>query len=138
MKIFITHPSANKIKLNDEQPVNIESINELPNASCTSIQLNNILDFVTPKDREKALNLALSKLRINGEISMNGIDFFAFGNFVSNGLMSLGEVNTGVFNGRLSVDSINLLEDALVQSGFEIKRISMDGYSYNITAKRIE
>lgn len=136
MKIFITHPAANKIKLNDEQPVNIESINNISNASCTKIQLNNVLDYIMPKDRDKALSIALSKLRIDGEIHLNGIDFFAIGVFISNGLLSLQEVNQNIFNGKLSIDSISLLKNRLSNNGFEIVKASIENFSYNIIAKR--
>lgn len=136
MKIFITHPASNRIKLNDENPVNIESINDIANASCTSIQLNNILDFIMPKDRDKALMMSISKLRIDGTISLNGVDFSALGTYISNGLISLSEVNQNIFNGRMSVDSVKLLQEKLSNSNLEILKANMENFSYNIVAKR--
>lgn len=136
MKIFITHPGVNRVKLNDEQPVNIEAISEIASASCISVHLNNVLDYILPKDRDKALYIAISKLRIDGTISINGVDFFAMGTFVANGLVTISEVNHGVMNGRLSLDSINLLEQKLINNKLEIVRTSIDGFSYSIVARR--
>ena len=136
MKIFITHPAINRVKLNDEQPVNMEAIGEIPDASCSKIQLNNILDYIANKDRDRALAAALSKLKIEGEIYLNGIDFLAAGNFIANGLISLDEVNQNIFNGKMSVDHINKVKDKLTQAGLEIVKVNMEGFSYNIIAKR--
>ena len=136
MKIFITHPGVNRVKLNDEQPVNIEGINEIPISSCTKIQLNNILDYIVSKDRDKALSISISKLRIDGEIHINGVDFFAMGTFIASGLSTISEINQGVMSGRLSLDSINLLQDKLSNSKLEIVKASIEGFSYNIIARR--
>lgn len=136
MKIFIAHPATNKLKLNDEQPVNIETLSEIPNASCTKVQLNNTLDYVYPKDRDRALAMALSKLRIDGEIHINGIDFFAIGCFISDGLITLAELNQNVLSGRLSMDGIYQLEKRLSRDGLEVVKASIEGFSYEIVARR--
>lgn len=136
MKIYISHPSSNTIKLNDEQPVVIEGISQIPDASCVKIQLGNVLDYISEKERDRILLTAISKLRIEGELHLNGVDFFAVGTFISSGLITIDEVNKVVLNGRMSMDCIRLLQEKLSRSGLEIVKANMDGFSYSIIIKR--
>ena len=136
MKIFISHPEANKLKLSDESPVNIESIKSIEDASCTSIQMNNILDFIPPENRENALSVIVSKTRIDGIVQINGVDILVMGDYISNHLVSIDEINASLFQGRVSTDSVLSVSKKLQALGFSIELIKLDGFIYNIIAKR--
>lgn len=136
MKLFLTHPESNRSKMNDETPTNLDSLNELTDAVCDSIEVNNILDFIFTKDRNNMLGIIASKLKYNGQISINGNDIHCIATFLENSLMTLDQVNNTLLNGKLSVDSTSSMVTKLETLGLEIVSVSIDGTEYNIIAKR--
>jgi len=136
MKIFLAHPESNRSKMNDETPTNLDSLNEMSDAVCDSIEVNNILDFIFTRDRNNMLNVIASKLKYNGQLSINGNDIHIVSSFLDQSLMTLDQVNNSILNGKLSIDSTSSMITKLESLGLEIVRVSIDGTEYSIEAKR--
>lgn len=136
MKLYIAHKSSNEIRHNDELPISLNDMGQIENGSCLKIRANNILDYVAWKDRQDLLKMLVSKLRFNGELSLNGIDLFSISHYIDTGQLSIEEMNLSLLNGRLSTDCMFMVEKSIKDLGMEIIQSKLDGFVFHILSKR--
>lgn len=112
-----------------------EDIKTIPDNSCESIVAVKVLNRIPLQSIEGFIDLALSKLRLGGEINISGIEQKVLAKFILNGNISEEDFNTLLMFSNSMItrsDTVKLLE----VKGLKLKTSNMNGIEYDITATR--
>ena len=138
MKIVVTHPNITSTIDNDYMCVPIQDLNKTPDSSCKSVNLADCMDYVLYEERDKLLEMAMSKIKHEGTLLISGTDVYAIGRGINNGIVSLLQINTSLYKGRLSINSLSFYVDKINNSPhFELINAKLDKLYYSLVAKRL-
>jgi len=135
MKIYIEHAKSIGIGLNDEVSLGINDLQDVENSSCLSINLNNVLDSVEFNARFEVVKLAISKLRYNGILNIDGVDIICLSNYILGHLINLEQANSYLLS-NVSLDSIYNMSTKIKLLNMGIEETGLDGFYYKIKARR--
>jgi len=116
MKIAIMHEHASTITDSDQINIHLNELGNVAPASCISIHLADCMDYVPFTQRIALLDMALSKLRCGGEITLSGTNLSAIIRDVYNHTLSIEQVNATIYNHRLSVDTLDSIKNYLIDT----------------------
>ena len=137
MKIVITHPFMTSVTNNDEIPIKINDLDNVENASCTHVHLADCMDYIPFEERFKLLTMAYNKLRNGGELTLSCTDMVAVGHFIYHKIADIKQLNTVLFSGRLSCDSVySILEFIRTHLVANVDNVKNDGVYVSIKIKR--
>jgi len=116
--------------------LHISNINSIDNATCMSIELNDCLDYV--QERPQMLQAVVQKLRIDGVLSLTGVDFDAVTYNYDSGLLNLSQAQQLLYFGKTSVDTLGNMTNQIKAHGLKIVKQSLNNNQYFIVAQRNE
>ena len=138
MKVFIKTPGNESVPPIDEVEMTFEQLMSEEDAGVTSVNINDILDFISFDDRIEAIKGAVTKLRYGGKLSMSGLDLLGMSRLLERGALGVPAANKLMRN-RLSMDTLhNVLDQFTTQNGMSIYSCKVDGHNYNIVIERLE
>lgn len=136
MKVFIRHNSNNKASEIGYFETSFEELVNMEDASCMSIDMNDSLDFMVYEDRNKAIDIALSKLRYDGDVILSGVDVISISDYLRAGRITIPHFNSVITN-RISVNSMfNMMDKIIELDDMSIELAKADGINYLIRARR--
>lgn len=112
------------------------SVEDVIDNSCELISLSDSLDLYPNETRNNILVSMLKKLRLNGEIFVSGSEPRALCKMYINGVIGT-EVFSSVLKDNNSVIEIDQAISILEQLGLSIETSSINGYKYEIRARRV-
>lgn len=136
MKVCIIHSGNNRVQNHEEELMNLEDFMKLEDSSCKSINMNNVLDYVSYENRNNLLTSIVKKLRLNGKLIISGIDYSMLINNVSSGVYSIEVINKLWMNGRMSCNVAFNIEETLHKLGLVDISIKFESLNYFIIARR--
>jgi len=113
-----------------------QDLNQLlsqPAGSIPNLFLDN-LDVLDAQSKQQALTQILSKISKGGIITLKGVDATLFAKNILNGNLNLDTVNN-IFNQCKSIDSMLIVENILINSGFEITNRNIENVKYVLTGR---
>lgn len=137
MKLQILTNDQEQIYGYKAYPINqIGSINEeVVNNECDSILATNTLNYFTESELSGFLGLLVGKLRLNGEITVSGIDQRLFCKGVISNSIEPSEANKVVAMSK-SLVGWQPVANLLRSAGLEIEHTRISGITYEIKARR--
>ena len=138
MKLFVSFPGYSKENIENFQEIEFKDLSQIDDASCECINLNECLDYVQFNERPHLLELAIKKLRYGGKIELQGVDLLSLSNNISNGDMTISDINKIYLSGRKSNDTLRRAETAVRSLGIQIEITKIDDPIYSIKGKRPE
>ena len=101
---------------------------------CTEIELANTLDYSV--NRLELLKTVVQKLRLNGVLSLSGIDIVLLSQNAITGQITIDEINNILYNGKQSIDNLQRLLMFVQNLGLEVLDKRISGITYFIKVKR--
>lgn len=135
MKVFIKHENSSAQVNKDEHTVTLEQLLSLENSSCTHINVNNLLDYVSFDKRPEVLSAITSKLRHKGTIVLHGVDMMSLSKEVTIGSIDTKEANR-ILNNIASTDDLNSVIKQVQGGGTNISVAKLDNCRYYVEAFR--
>jgi len=108
---------------------------EITDNQCEEILAPDTVNLFSQENVFDFLGLLISKLRLNGTLTVSGIDPRLFCKGVLNGLLTQPIMNTLVLQSKSMLD-IDLVKQFFQKNGLQIERSTMSGLNYEITARR--
>lgn len=111
------------------------NLDDVIDNSCELISLNDVLDLYDKETRNSILSSVLKKLRLNGEIFVSGTEPKSLCKMYINNILSTENfsANLSITNSVLELgQAVSLLE----QVGLSVQTSTINGYKYEIRAKR--
>jgi len=136
MKITVITSNTQTISDSDSIKVPLNELSSVENASCLIINLADAMDYVPFNQRKDVLNLAISKLRPGGEIYISGSDMYAIGHYIIEQLTSAEQINTSLYGGRLSCNTMFDVTELCRELDCETINSKLDGLYYSIKARK--
>lgn len=124
------HPQIN----DNIQYLHLTHAQSLDNAGCIEIDLHNCLDYTM--ERDQILQIAISKLRYNGVLRINGIDLDMVMYNAISGNLNIQQAQQLLYSGKLSADTYENVVAKLKQAQLTIINESLTDNQYFIAAKR--
>ena len=124
------HPQIN----DNVQYIHLSHIKSIDNASCIEIEIGNCLDYAL--ERNEILQVAISKLRYNGVLNMNGIDLDEIMYNAVAGKINTQQLQQLLYSGKMSADTYENTINQLQQAQLTITNETLSDNQYFITAKR--
>lgn len=114
--------------------LHLTQIQNIDNAICTQIKINNCLDYAL--ERDQLLSIIVDKLRYNGILSISGVDLDEVIHCASIGLVTTEELIQLLYAGKMSADTYDNIIQKLVEKKLTIEHQNIDNYQYFVTAIR--
>ncbi len=111
---------------------NIES--SVEDATCLSIELNNCLDYILK--RQEMLQTVIQKLRINGVLSLTGIDLDSISYNYNSGALNLSQAQQLLYAGRMSIDTLGNMVAQTSSYGLKTVKQTLDNNQYFLVVQR--
>ena len=137
MKIAIIHEHTSTIVDSDQININLNELGNVSPSSCVSIHLADCMDYVPFAQRTALLDIALSKLRRGGEITISGTNLSAAIRDVYNHTLSIEQINATIYNHRLSVDTLDSIKNYLIDTKhLVVVNYKQEGLYFSIKMER--
>lgn len=111
---------------------------------CTELYAGDCLEFFHARFADQILNNWLSKLSIDGTITISGTDIYETMTFLLNRTIGMEQLNTLLYGDRVklweqkkSVYSCHQICSTLEPKGIKIIKKVIDNYKYSIVGKRV-
>ncbi len=131
MKAFFYIKGIHQITVNSgDKLIDVNNMYTEEPATITEAYVNECLEY-SPRP-ENVLIEILSLIRRDGVIYINSPDLIEFARIVSQGEGSAKDL----YGGKITMMTIENVEDILLSNGFEILNKGFNGNKYSITAKR--
>jgi hypothetical protein len=108
---------------------------EVNNNQCEEILAPDTVNLFSQENVFDFLGLLISKLRLNGTLTVSGVDPRLFCKGVLNGLLPQPVMNTLILQSKCMLD-VDLVKQFFQKNGLQIERSTMSGLNYEITARR--
>ncbi len=115
--------------------LHISNVNSIEDATCLSIELNNCLDYVLK--RQEMLRTVVQKLRIDGVLSLNGIDLDSIAYNYNSGTLNLSQTQQLLYAGRTSIDTLGNMAAQTSAYGLKTIKQTLDNNQYFLKAQRM-
>lgn len=112
------------------------SVDDVIDNSCELIILGDVLDMYPQETRNNVLVSVIKKLRLNGEISVSGVEARALCKMCVNNLISAQNLST-VFGMTNSVLELDQVVSILEQCNLQVETSKINGYKYELRARRV-
>lgn len=119
---------------------NISNIDNYADNSIENIMLNDLLDFYIQDISEQVLRLVSNKLKIHGNIEIQGIDLNELAISIANSQIDIETAKALLYqNGRKSIHNLYGIEIILKNLGYSIdQKKYINLFEYYISAKKNE
>lgn len=111
------------------------SVNDVIDNSCEIILVGDILDLYTVEVRNNVLASLVSKLRLNGEIFISGIESRAMCKMYLNNYLS-SESLSSIISNVGSLVELDQMTNVVQSCGLEVETSKINGHKYEIRARR--
>ena len=108
---------------------------EVTDNQCEEILASDTISLFSQENVFDFLGLLINKLRLNGTLTVSGIDPRLFCKGVLNGLIPQPTMNAIILQSKSMLD-IDLIKQFFQKNGLQIERSTMSGLNYEITARR--
>lgn len=108
---------------------------EVGDNQCEQILATDTMNQFRQEEVFHFLNILISKLRLNGTLTVSGIETRLFCKGVLNGLIDQ-QLTNRIVSQCKSMIEIDVVKNFFHQHGLEIERSTISGLNYEITAKR--
>tara|TARA_X000001382_G_C3039940_1_gene137501 strand:+ start:62 stop:478 length:417 start_codon:yes stop_codon:yes gene_type:complete len=108
---------------------------EVTDNQCEEILASDTISLFSQENVFDFLGLLINKLRLNGTLTVSGIDPRLFCKGVLNGLIPQPTMNTLILQSKCMLD-VDLVKQFFQKNGLQIERSTMSGLNYEITARR--
>ena len=115
--------------------LHISNVGSIENATCLSIELNNCLDYIL--ERQEMLRTVIQKLRINGVLSLTGIDLDSISYNYNSGALNLSQAQQLLYAGRMSIDTLGNMAAQTSSYGLKTVKQTLDNNQYFLVTQRI-
>ncbi len=112
------------------------SVDDVIDNSCELIIMSDVLDMYPQETRNSALVSVVKKLRLNGELSLSGVEARALSKMYANNLIST-EGMCSIFSATNSLLELDQAISILEQCQLEVETSKVNGYKYELKARRI-
>lgn len=128
MKVFIPEKGQ-------QGTLPLQQLQQLEPATLESLDLQDVMDYLQPQERDNLLRLALSKIKHGGTLEYSGIDYVAAGKML---YMSKQNPAPAIYgNGKQSFSAAIEEKTKLAQQlGLNVFSAYVEGISYFVAAKK--
>lgn len=111
------------------------SLNDVIDNSCENIIIGDVLDLYSQEVRNNVLVSIVKKLRLNGEVFVSGVEARSLCKMFSNNYLKTNNLSDIISNigSIMELDEIN---NILESCGLEVETSKINGYKYEIRARR--
>lgn len=137
MKIFISENIDKSIDGYKIIPIIYGEVDlqSIPNNAATDIVAIDAIDSIKYADLSSFISKIASKMRLNSNLYLGGLDLFALSRELLNGSKSVEEYNA-IVNGKNGIYSSSIILDLLRANGIKINSVVYKGNRYEISATR--
>ncbi len=138
MKIVIKPPTEAEIfREPDEALVPLLEMHNIPNSSCTSVRLDDGMDYVPYEQRKQLFDVAFTKLRYGGEMVVTGTDLYAISHSLISKSISIEEAQGDMYTHRMSSSTMDAIVNHVHdKDDAEIVSYKLNGLAYHVVLRR--
>ncbi len=138
MKIVIKPPTETEVyREPDEGLVPLLEMHQVPDASCTSVRLEDGMDYVPYEQRKQLFDLAFTKLRYGGEMVVTGTDLYAITHSIMAKSISIEEAQSEMYLHRMSSSTLDTVVNYVHDNeNAEIVNYKLNNLAYHVLLRR--
>ena len=138
MKVYISENIDKVIEGFSAIPIvyGVADFSSIPNNGASTIVAIDALDSIKPNDISQFINTIISKMRINCELFLGGIDAYSISKDLVSGKINVDEYNK-IISGKNGIYSLTYIVDILLSNNIKILSTVFRGNNYEISATRL-